>query len=67
MDGKNVIIASADIRLGKEDKAVFIPENGKYVTGQEARAITESVMEKISRKLYKMLESRSRNKVNQGL
>ena len=67
MDGKNVIIASADIRLGKDDKAVFIPENGKYVSGEEARAITESVMEKISRKLYNMLESRSRNKVNQGL
>lgn len=67
MDGKNVIIASADIRLGKEDKAVLIPENGKYVTREEAGAITEAVMEKISRKLYDMLESRSRNKVNQGL
>lgn len=67
MDGKNVIIASADIRFGKEDKVLLIPENGKYVTREEAGAITESVVETISRKLYGMLESRSRNKVNQGL
>ena len=67
MDGENVIIATADVRLGKDDGSLAVPDGGESVTRGEAEAITASVVEKVSRKLYYMMDSRYRNKINQGL
>ena len=67
MDGENVIIASADIRFGKDGGVLSVPEKGERVTGKEAEAVIASVIEKMSRKLYNALNSTNRKKVNQGL